>query len=213
MRALCHQHTYLYLASPTSLFHMSIWVILYVSWCSAICSWSKVDSLLLSTAVTIFYTRTATFDTGAKAEFAGIERGSIMHLTASIVTSNCVFSSNWSGHPSREIEAHPHNSCLQDLAVRCAVLFSLRPLRACRVFPVLSWLYSTKMCGWIWVPSAAISVASGTLDKGGPLPLQPHHVIVYPSYDTSTLLPATVICYGRYLARVIIASRMPLDTV
>ena len=147
MLAPCHQHTYLYLAFPTSMFDMFIWVNSYVSRCSAICNWNKVDSVLLSTAVSIFSTRTATFDTGTRAECAGNERGSKLHLTTSIVKSNCAFSSKWSVFPHDGVMHNaPHYSYLQALAVHCAVLSPLWPLRACSVFPVPAWLYSTKIC-------------------------------------------------------------------
>ena len=107
-----------------------IWAISYVSWCCAVCNWSKVVSNIYSTAVSLFSTRTATFETGARAECAGIVGGSIQYLPASNVTSNCAFSSNWLEFPSDGVmHDDPYNSYLQALAVRCAVLSSLRPLQ------------------------------------------------------------------------------------
>ena len=72
--------------TPTSTLNAALpWTLLiisYVSWCCAVCKWSKVSSLHSSTAASLFSTRTATFDTGARARSAGIDGGSILYLTA-----------------------------------------------------------------------------------------------------------------------------------
>ena len=57
-------------------------MISYVSWCCAVCNWSKVVSLLSYTAASLFSTRNATTDTGARAGSVGIGGGSIFYLIA-----------------------------------------------------------------------------------------------------------------------------------
>jgi hypothetical protein len=84
---------------------MSIWVISYVSLCCAICNCSNVASLILSTAVSLFCTRTATIDTGARAECAGIVGSSVLYITENIVTSTCAYSSYCSDLPSGGFDA------------------------------------------------------------------------------------------------------------
>jgi hypothetical protein len=80
------------------------WVISCVSWCCAICDEIKVASLLFFTAVSLFSTRTSTFDTGDRADCALIDGSSILFATTGIVTSTYTFSSTWSDL-SHEIDA------------------------------------------------------------------------------------------------------------
>ena len=85
----------------------------HVSWCCAECNGSRVASLLSSTSTSLFFSWTTTFDSDAS---SGIDRVSILHFTACVVTSTrltCV------------MHNAPHNTYVQALAVRCAVLSPL----------------------------------------------------------------------------------------
>ena len=67
--------------------------------------------------------------------------------------------------PADVMHSAPH---LQVLAVRCALLFPVRPHGPSVYFLSFSTLCPPKLWRWICAPSPAVSVASGTLDKGGP---------------------------------------------
>ena len=121
---------------------MSVWMISSVSWFCAICHGSTASSLL-SSAASLFSTLTTTFDSGARAGFAGIDGVSIL----CIVTSTCTLSSNWSDLPSDgcDVQCSPLNAYVHALAVRFAPLPLLRPHGPAVYFPSNSPLYPPKM--------------------------------------------------------------------
>jgi hypothetical protein len=98
-----------------------------VSWCCAIHNCSKEASLLSSTPVSLFNSRT---DSGTSSVPLCLDRWRFGALTVSNVRSTCAFSSNWSDLPSDGCNAQcstlslssgtvmhnaPHYPCLQAL--------------------------------------------------------------------------------------------------
>jgi len=113
----------------------SVWVISCAFW-FAYCDGRKGASFLFFTAVSLFSTRTITFN--ARADCAVIDRNSILLVTTIIVTSSCIFSSNWSDLLSTGLMHNdPHYSYQDALSVSSDLLSLLRTLR-----PFIVQLYS-----------------------------------------------------------------------
>jgi len=106
----------------------SVWVISCAFRCCAYCDGRKGAYFLFFTAVSLFSTRTITFN--ARADCAVIDRSSILLVATIIVTSTCIFSSNWSDLLSTGLMHNdPHYTYQETLSVRSDLLSIARNLR------------------------------------------------------------------------------------
>ena len=144
-RTLCHRHTYLYLACPTSLYnHVCLGELLCLLMCCLQWRQSSVPHFLhCSLAVP---TRTATFDYVARAGCAGSDgveystsQPALLRLPAHFRRISHI------SRPTGEMHNALHNPYPQTLAICCVVLSLLRPNESAIYFPPASPLYPPKM--------------------------------------------------------------------